>query len=190
MSWGQGGNSPPNPKFRPSGGKKLRFLCCFRRRRRKNLAFLGVFHTKSALTIFTNVVGKAADARTYTYFLNLINNIQRLTQASQRRQKWRFFLPFLQKDGEFRNFRPGSYVLIACGQRSYCLWTSTGNKPSIHCVFLLPVDEILIACGRISSPNYPYLRPRGWIDGVAAVSRQIGAQLAELTRSILVPALG
>ena len=69
------------------------------------MAFLGVFHTKSALTIFTNVVGKAADARTYTYFLNLINKIQRLTQASQRRQKWRFFLPFLQKDGEFRNSR-------------------------------------------------------------------------------------
>ena len=58
----------------------------------ENLAFFGVFHTKSALTIFTNVVGKAADAR--TYFFNLINNIQRLTQASQRRQKWRFFPPF------------------------------------------------------------------------------------------------
>ena len=70
----------------------------------KIFGVFGVFHTKSALTIFTNVVGKAADARTYTYFPNLINNIQRLTQASQRRQKWRFFVPFLQ-DGEFRNFR-------------------------------------------------------------------------------------
>ena len=69
----------------------------------KIFGVFGVFHTKSALTIFTNVVGKAADAR--TYFPNLINKIQRLTQASQRRRKLRFFLPFLQKDGEFRNFR-------------------------------------------------------------------------------------
>ena len=29
---------------------------------------------------------------------------------------------------------------------------------------LLPVDEILIACGRRSSPNYPYLRPRAYIE--------------------------
>ena len=53
--------------------------------------------------------------------------------------------------------------LTACGQIFYCLWTSTGNKPSVHSVFLLPVDEILIACGRISSPTVGDLIDVSWL---------------------------
>ena len=71
----------------------------------KNFGVFGCFSYKICTYNLYKCGGKAADARTYTYFPNLINKIQRLTQASQRRQKWRFFLPFLQKNGEFRNFR-------------------------------------------------------------------------------------
>ena len=94
------------------------------------MAFFGVFHTKSALTIFTNVVGKAADAR--TYFFNLINKIQRLTQASQRRQKWRFFLPFPQKDGEFRNFR--SFL------NGFCTYNADKLLEKAATVIALPIE--------------------------------------------------
>ena len=71
-------------------------------------------------------MGKAANAR--TYFFNLINKIQRLTQASQRRQKWRFFPPFPAEEWGISQFPilPKRFLHLQC-------WQIAGKGCYCHC---------------------------------------------------------